>query len=136
MEVIVCLDDHNGMLFNHRRQSRDQAVITDIWKESKGRNLWIGSFSSILFTEYMETTIMVSDTPLGFAQRGDICFIENLNLMPYEQNIEKIIVYRWNRRYPADIHLDIDLKNNWKMTFQTEFAGHSHKKITKEIYIR
>lgn len=135
MEVIVCLDDYNGMLFNHRRQSRDQAVITDILKESKGRNLWIGSFSLVLFTEYMET-IMVSDTPLGKAQRGDICFIENLDLMPYEQNIEKIIVYRWNRRYPTDIYLDIDLKNNWKMIFQKEFAGHSHKKITKEIYIR
>ena len=135
MEVIVCVDDHNGMLFNHRRQSRDQAVIADMWKESKGQNLWISSFSSVLFTEYMET-IMVSYTPLDFAQRGDICFIENLNLMPYEQNIEKIIVYRWNRRYPADTYLDIDLKNTWKMIFQTEFAGHSHKKITKEIYIR
>ena len=78
MEVIVCLDDHNGMLFNHRRQSRDQAVIADIWKESKGQNLWISSFSSVLFIEYMET-IMVSDTPLDIAQRGDICFIENLN---------------------------------------------------------
>ena len=38
MEVIVCVDDHNGMLFNHRRQSRDQAVIADMWKESKGQN--------------------------------------------------------------------------------------------------
>ena len=27
MIVMVCIDDHNGMMFNHRRQSRDRAVI-------------------------------------------------------------------------------------------------------------
>ena len=26
MIVMICVDDHNGMMFNHRRQSRDSAV--------------------------------------------------------------------------------------------------------------
>ena len=30
MTVFICLDDKNGMLFNHRRQSRDKAVIEDM----------------------------------------------------------------------------------------------------------
>ena len=30
MRVIVFLDDKNGMLFNKRRQSRDQAVLEEI----------------------------------------------------------------------------------------------------------
>lgn len=30
MNVIVCVDDNNGMLFNKRRQSRDKAVIDKI----------------------------------------------------------------------------------------------------------
>gem|GEM_PF-5722604 len=30
MDVFVCLDDRNGMLFNHRRQSRDREVIRDV----------------------------------------------------------------------------------------------------------
>ena len=30
MTLYFCLDDHNGMLFNHRRQSRDAAVLEDM----------------------------------------------------------------------------------------------------------
>ena len=32
MTVIVCLDNANGMMFNHRRQSRDANVVKDILK--------------------------------------------------------------------------------------------------------
>ena len=39
MTVIVCLDNANGMMFNHRRQSRDANVVKDRyirrWKGSK-----------------------------------------------------------------------------------------------------
>ena len=34
MTVIVCLDNANGMMFNHRRQSRDANVVKDILKIS------------------------------------------------------------------------------------------------------
>ena len=30
MTIFVCIDDKNGMLFNHRRQSRDEAVLKDM----------------------------------------------------------------------------------------------------------
>ena len=30
MRLIVCLDDKNGMAFNHRRQSRDRIVTEKI----------------------------------------------------------------------------------------------------------
>ena len=30
MILIVCVDDHNGMMFNHRRQSQDLSLI-HIW---------------------------------------------------------------------------------------------------------
>ena len=31
MQIIVCLDTKNGMMFNHRRQSRDREVLNDIF---------------------------------------------------------------------------------------------------------
>lgn len=31
MTVIVCLDNANGMMFNHRRQSRDANVVKDTY---------------------------------------------------------------------------------------------------------
>lgn len=36
MRLIVCLDDKNGMAFNHRRQSRDCIVIAKIEELTKG----------------------------------------------------------------------------------------------------
>ena len=50
MQVILCLDDRNGMMFNHRRQSRDRAVIQDILENLRDKQLPIrpnfpGAFS-------------------------------------------------------------------------------------------
>ncbi len=41
MTVIVCLDNANGMMFNHRRQSRDANVVKDILKTINGASLLI-----------------------------------------------------------------------------------------------
>ena len=48
---------------------------------------------------------------LSNAGKNDVCFIENQALPPYEKNIEALIVYRWNRIYPADVYLDINLSD-------------------------
>ena len=75
MNVIVCLDDKNGMLFNKRRQSQDK--------------------------------------------------------------INTLIIYKWNRIYPADLHFDINVNDvSWELIDSEEFNGSSHEKITREIYRR
>ena len=48
MNLIVCLDDRNGMMFNGRRQSRDRADIEDILRDCAGR-LCIEGYSEPLF---------------------------------------------------------------------------------------
>ena len=49
MIVIVCLDDKKGMMFNHRRQSRDQAVTDRIQKICAGKKLWMNAYSDKLY---------------------------------------------------------------------------------------
>lgn len=49
MTVIVCLDNANGMMFNHRRQSRDANVVKDILKTINGTSLLIAPYSEPLF---------------------------------------------------------------------------------------
>lgn len=50
MTVIVCLDNANGMMFNHRRQSRDANVVKDILKTINGASLLIAPwFYSLAF---------------------------------------------------------------------------------------
>ena len=130
MKVIVCIDDNKGMLFNARRQSRDRAVIEDIMSESE--KVWIHTFSEKLFEEY-EDEMTVDDEVLKKAGKGEFCFVENQALKSYEDEIEQLIVYKWNRKYPADFRLDLEL-DKWQLMEESEFEGSSHEKITKEVY--
>ncbi len=137
MNIIVCIDDDGGMLFNKRRQSRDRILLEDLLAMVKetGQLLWIAPFSVKLFgaDEEMCPFFTVDETFLEKANEQDFCFVENMPLQQYEDNIESLIIYRWNRKYPADTYLDIDL-TKWKVEETKEFAGSSHEKITREVY--
>lgn len=68
---------------------------------------------------------------------GTIAFLENIPAAPYEDRIEKIILFWWNRKYPSDTWFDIDLEGGgWKLSETREFSGSSHEKITEEVYVR
>ncbi len=42
-----------------------------------------------------------------------------------------------HRRQSQDQHFDIDLSGgNWKICESVEFTGHSHERITIEVYLR
>ena len=49
MYIIICLDDNNGLAFNHRRQSQDRIVEEDISKTVGEKKLWITDYSRKLF---------------------------------------------------------------------------------------
>lgn len=135
MIVIVFLDDKNGMMFNHRRQSRDRAVTERIQKICEGKKLWMNPYSDKLYGSLEGTDIMVKDDFLSLADCGDICLVESESLMSFTEKIEQVIIYRWNRTYPADVYLDLDL-SQWEKTERHEFQGSSHEKITEERYGR
>ena len=56
MTLYFCLDDRNGMLFNHRRQSRDAAVLEDIRSRLEGE-LVIDPISQRLMERVKDATI-------------------------------------------------------------------------------
>lgn len=63
--------------------------------------------------------------------------MENLSLEKYKERIKEIILFKWNRIYPADMYFDIPLvENEWKLTYVDEFEGNSHEKITMEEWKR
>ena len=49
MTLIVCVDDNMGMLFNHRRQSKDVVVRERILKQAEGKHLWMNHYSAKQF---------------------------------------------------------------------------------------
>ena len=128
MKLIVCLDDKNGMMFNKRRQSRDRVLIENVLELCKGEKLYTNEYSSKLFPE---NSVEVFDSIKNVG--NEYCFAENFTVN--EENIEEIIVYKWNRLYPADTYFNIDLAG-WNLTETVDFEGSSHEKITREIYVR
>lgn len=132
MKLIVCLDDRNGMFFNRRRQSRDQVVYQKMIELAQNSALWMNVYSGELFTS---NNVKIAEDFLAQAQPGDYCFVENTDVLPYCEQIEKVYVFRWNRVYPADTHFPNELFSGEKVTV-AEFPGKSHPKITLEVYSR
>lgn len=136
MILILCLDDNNGMMFNHRRQSRDKVLLAHILEITQNNPLWMNAYSAQLFHED-ETRININEDFLTQAKEGDYCFVENIDITPYEEKIEKIILYKWNRNYPDDFYFTLPLEEHgWNLIETNEFVGHSHEKITEEVYSR
>ena len=133
MTVVVCIDNAYGMRFGGRRQSRDRVLIDELMQMVDGK-LWIAPGSASLFKNYAER-VCVDENFLTLAEKGDFCFVEDCELAPHREKLEGIVLYRWNRDYPADFYLDVrpDVLG-WTLSGVTEFAGSSHEKITKEEY--
>lgn len=135
MTVIVCLDNANGMMFNHRRQSRDANVVKDILKTINGASLLIAPYSESLFSQ-AECSVSISESFLADADAKDYCFVENKSVAEFKEKISRLVIYKWNRDYPADFYFDIDYASDYKLETTLDFGGTSHEKITKEVYVR
>ena len=135
MKIIVCLEDKKGMMFNKRRLSKDRILIEEIGQTLEMQTIWMNAYSYKLFESLNWQNIKVDEDFLQNADAKDACFVENQKLVDYKEKIDELIIYWWNRRYPADFYFDLDLNDFDKMN-ETEFEGSSHEKITKQIYVR
>ena len=132
MEVILALENRNGMLFNHRRLSRDRRVCEKILDYSNGKELWMNEYSKNLFTNLTGNEVIRVDEEF-LDKSHSVCFVENQSITPYLSKIDTIILFRWNRDYPADFFFTVDL-SQWNLNSTEEFEGTSHEKITMEVY--
>lgn len=131
MNVIVCVDDDYGMLFNHRRQSSDWKLTEKIEELAEGK-LWIHPFSEDLFPE----NVRVDEKMLEHAGDGEFCFVENLDLTPYKEKTEILYLIHWNRKYPSDFKFNKKLLKEFQIKKTEDFIGKAHEKITMEAYRR
>ena len=54
--------------------------------------------------------------------RGEYCFVEDKDVVPYESRIEEVILCHWNRDYPADMYFKMDL-GSWKLAETQGICG-------------
>ena len=135
MILIVCVDERNGMMFNNRRQSRDKILTGHIIEKAKDKKLWITTFSKDIFNIEEDENIMIDDNFYSVAEKEDYCFIENIDANNFIDKVDKIIIYNWNKHYPADRYFNINL-NNWEIISEENFEGYSHENITEKIFVR
>ena len=135
MKVIVCCEKSNGILFNNRRVSQDKVVSERIVELMKSNKLWMDNYSHALFEKLNALNINIAENTLAEAADSEYCFVEKQELLPYEKWISEIIVFRWDKDYPFDKELDVDL-SGWNLKHSEEFRGNSHEKITMEVYER
>ena len=120
-------------MFFGKRQSQDRLQRAEMLNLIGENRLWISPYSSTLFES--AENISVDDNFLSKASENDYCFIED---NPIDlSNVSTVVVYNWNRHYPADKYFDHDLKaNGFNLISKRDFEGSSHEKITEEIYER
>ena len=138
MTTIVCISDNGGMLFNKRRQSKDKELVKDLVRlvEEKDGILFVSEYSERLFSESEGSVISVSNPPES-ASEGDFAFVEAGGLSEYKSKINTLILYKWNRDYPADVFLDLTPQDEGMTLVETtDFEGSSHERITREIWQR
>ena len=136
MNVIVCIDDAGGMLFNKRRQSKDRVLRARARELAQGQPLWMNSYTAAQFAED-GCEVVVDEDFLLHAPANAWCFVETDDPGPYLQTIGQLAVYRWNRRYPSDVKFPIAyFEENWQLVSRENFAGSSHEQITREVYTR
>ncbi len=134
MTLFVCVDDGMGVMFNRRRQSKDRVLRARMLALAEGKNFYVSSYTAKQFEEG-ETGYTVSDDFEKKAKKGDFVFAEDAELSL--RDVSRLVLYRWNRSYPADCYFMFDAsKEGFSLSSTYEFVGSSHDKITEEIYER
>lgn len=127
MRVFMCLDQKDGLLFNDRRQSRDREVVADIEKTIGHEEIGMSEYSAKLFEGHDNIVVTddLKDCRNVFLEKDDIDLLD----------FDELIIYRWDKVYPADARLTFDYKS---MTLKdvSVITGYSHDKIIKEVYVR
>jgi len=133
VKVIVIVDDRMGTEYNRRPLSRDRKLIRDLLFLTGPAPLYADARLLSLFPENDRHSVRVSDDPFADAGPGEYVLAGGRPLSDIQDQIEELILYRWNRHYPSDKRLDLD-PDAWTLMQYASFAGSSHPRISREIY--
>ncbi len=128
MILIVCVDDGEGILFFGKRQSQDRLLRQRVLQMSEKSRLLVTPYTA---KQFDGAPVTASSDPVSLGEKGDFYFAEDGEIPT--DGIERIVLYRWNRRYPADRFFHLD-QYRTRLLSRKDFPGSSHENITEEIY--
>ena len=132
MKLVLCVDDRFGMMFNGRRQTQDRILKDHLAEIATPSGIWVSSYTAKQFKN-SKCPITVSND-LTVTPNGCYCLVEDEEIPT--NDIEEILLVKWNRTYPADKYFDRDILNEFELFRSEEIIGSSHDKITLEFYRR
>ena len=138
MKVIYVLDKNNGVLFNHRRQSRDAFLVENIVNKVNQENgtLYVSDYSKELFEGTDVSIHLLTEFSLSEAKENDFVFIENEDIQLDDYKGELVYYfYKWSSVYPSDKKIELPL-NDAEVIKKETFSGNSHDEIYLEIWRR
>lgn len=135
MIVIACVDKQNGMSFYGRRPTKDRVVQERILQDAYPGKVIMSRRCAAGFPEKSQPHIICRDSPMEAALDG-YCMIETENASSSASRIEKVILYRWDTVYPADVYFNLPLDTGWELESETYFDGYSHPNVRREVYVR
>ena len=131
MKAIICTDSDSGITFNGRRVSQDIQQRKDLLNLIGDQPLYMNEKTMKLYCEHPQSRLSND-----LARRDqDVCLFETDEINQLQDKIDVLILYNWNRRYPYDSKLELDL-SKYEVEEQAEFGGKSHEKITRTIYVK
>ncbi len=131
MNLILCVDENGGMLFNGRRVSRDKEIIKKIAELVGENKLYMSEYSAPLF-EGSEIDVVVDNAYFEKAESGYF-FVEKEDVALFK-SVKTITLFNFNRKYPSDKKFNREILSQARLLKTEEFQGNSHEKITMEVF--
>lgn len=132
MKLVLCVDDRLGMMFNGRRQTQDSILRDYLVKMALPAGLWMSPYTEKQFKNSKYPITVSND--LTATPDGCYCLIEDGEIPT--NNIEEVLLVKWNRTYPADKYFNSEMLGELELCHNEEIKGSSHDKITLEFYRR
>ncbi len=153
MKLIICTDTRFGYSFNQRRQSSDREVHQHMAGQLLKAEVPVSAnyyttrsllrnreFIPDAFFERLLLPAKEDDAPSDFlftAARDEIyAYVENVSLIGYYHLIDEILLYIWDKRYPADLMFPASLLSAFQLKEEETFPGHSHEEIIFRHYVK
>ena len=127
MILAVCVDNRMGLSFMGKRLSKDR-LLRDKLLELSGGKLRMSAYSGKQF----EPGVYMASDYLSGAAECDWVFAENTEYLEFAEQIKQIVLFKWNRDYPADVYFSFP--GDWDLVSSEDFPGNSHETITMEVY--
>lgn len=132
MVIVACIDKSGNIALNTNGQLNHIIFLIRLKVVSNEALLYMNCNSSQQFGYYPMK--MIDDNFLDIAGEDSYCFVEDTDVTPYIDCIDKIILYKWNKKFSSRLKFDKSILNKFSIVSKKSFYGESFLKISEVVY--